>query len=134
MTATRQMLQTYPGEVPLDREALASTIDALISCSEACVACADACLGEAKVADLTKCVRLDLDCSDMCTTTSRILARQTAYDATIAHAVLEACVLICHACADECEKHASMHEHCRVSANECRACERACRALLDTMG
>ncbi len=30
---------------------------------------------------------------------------------------------------DECEKHAQMHEHCRVCAEACRRCESACADL-----
>ena len=38
------------------------------------------------------------------------------------------------ACGDECEQHAQMHEHCRVCAEACRRCERACADLLATLG
>lgn len=33
----------------------------------------------------------------------------------------------CKACAEECERHADMHEHCRASAE-------ACNELLATLG
>ena len=36
----------------------------------------------------------------------------------------------CLACAEECREHAEMHEHCRVCADVCESCERACQALL----
>ena len=32
--------------------------------------------------------------------------------------------------AEECEKHAGMHEHCRICAEACRRCEQACDQLL----
>jgi hypothetical protein len=38
------------------------------------------------------------------------------------------------ACARECERHAAMHEHCRLCAEACRACERACGELLTSGG
>jgi len=47
--------------------------------------------------------------------------------------LLEACVAICKSCGDECERHAQMHEHCRVCAEACRRCEQACRQLLAAM-
>jgi len=134
MTATTMpMLETYPAEINLDRAKLAGAIDALIACSEACTACADACLSEEMVAELTKCIRTDLDCADICATTARVLSRHTGYDADISRSLLEACATACKACGDECQQHADMHEHCRICAGACRACETACRDLLATM-
>jgi hypothetical protein len=124
------MLETYPAEINLDRTKLAATIDALIACSQACTACADACLSEEMVAELTKCIRTDLDCADICDTTARVLSRHTGYDANISRALLEACATACKSCGDECARHADMHAHCRICADACRACERACRDLL----
>ncbi len=127
---TAAMLETYPATMNVDRELLARAIDTLVECSQACTACADACLSEEMVADLRKCIRTDLDCADVCATTARVLSRHTAYDANITRAVLEACAVACRACADECESHAGMHEHCRVCAEACRACEAVCAELL----
>jgi hypothetical protein len=127
---TTQMLETYPAEINLDRGKLAATIDALTSCSEACTACADACLSEDMVAELTKCIRTNLDCADICATTARVLSRHTGYDANISRSLLEACITACRSCGDECADHADMHEHCRICADACRACEQACRDLL----
>ncbi|MER5263986.1 four-helix bundle copper-binding protein [Actinosynnema sp. NPDC002837] len=132
--STTTMLETYPAEINLDRRRLARTIDALIECAEACTACADACLSESSVAELTKCVRTNLDCADICGTTARVLSRHTGYDANISRSLLEACVMACKSCGDECGAHANVHEHCRLCAEACRACERACRELLATMG
>jgi Domain of Unknown Function (DUF326) len=130
---TMPMLETYPKPINLDRSSLAAAIDALIACSQACTACADACLSEDMVADLTKCIRTDLDCADICATTARVLSRHTGYDANISRSLLQACVTACKSCGDECARHADMHEHCRICAEACRACERACRDLLATM-
>lgn len=130
---TTEMLQTYPGTVDLDREQLARVVDALVECAQACTACADACLGEEVVADLRTCIRTNLDCADSCGTTARILSRQTGGDPTVTRAHLEACVVACRACGDQCEQHAGMHERCRVCAEACRACEQVCRELLATL-
>jgi hypothetical protein len=132
-TTTQPMLDTYPKSINLDRGKLAAAIDALIACAEACTACADACLSEDTVADLTKCIRTNLDCADICGTTARVLSRHTGYDATISRSLLDACATACKACGDECGRHAGMHEHCRVCADACRACEQACRDLLATI-
>jgi hypothetical protein len=131
MTTTIQpMLDTYPKDINLDRAKLAAAIDALIACGEACTACADACLSEDTVADLTKCIRTNLDCADICGTTARVLSRHTGYDANLTRGLLDACATACKACGDECGQHATMHEHCRICADACRACEQACRDLL----
>jgi hypothetical protein len=132
-TTTLPMLEAHPRAANLDLTQLASTIDTLIMCSEACTSCADACLSEDMVAGLTMCIRLDLDCADICATTARVLTRQTSFDVAIARAQLEACATACMACAAECVTHAGMHEHCRICAEACRRCERACRELLASL-
>jgi uncharacterized membrane protein len=94
----------------------------------------DADLGEQNVAEMVRCIRLCLDCADVCTTTAAVMSRPADYDADVARPLLEACVAICRNCGDECERHARMHEHCRVCAEACRRCEQACRELLERLG
>lgn len=130
---TTQMLQTYPATINLDRELIAGVVDTLLACSQACTASADACLSEEMVAELRKCIRTNLDCADICSTTARILSRHTGYDANITRAQLEACIAACRSCGDECEQHADMHQHCRVCADACRECKQACTALLEAI-
>lgn len=132
-TMTMPMLDSYPAEINLDRAKLARTIDSLIGCSETCTSCADSCLSEQVVSDLTKCIRTNMDCADICATTARVLSRHTGYDANISRTLLEACIMACRSCGDECGAHADMHEHCRICAEACRECERACRDLLNAM-
>jgi hypothetical protein len=133
MSYARQMLDTYSRDFNLDARVLATAIDALSDCAQACTACADNCLSEPTVAELAKCIRLNLDCADVCTATLRVASRQTEYDANVTRPLVEACVAACRSCGDECERHAEMHEHCRVCAEACRRCERACRDLLAAM-
>ena len=130
MSYAKQMLDTYPRDFNLDAQVLAAAIDALSDCAQACTACADDCLSEEQVAELVKCIRLNLDCADICTTTLRVASRQTDYDANVTRPVLEACVAACTSCGDECERHAQMHAHCRVCAEACRRCDQACTQLL----
>jgi hypothetical protein len=133
MTTTMPMLETYPRSINMDRGDLAAAINALIMCSQACTACADACLSEDSVVDLTKCIRTNLDCADICDTTARVLSRHTGYDANISRALLEACAAACLSCASECSMHADVYEHCRICSDACSQCEIACRALLTSM-
>ena len=135
MSHVSQMLDTYPADLGgVDRQALAGCIEACFDCAHACTACADACLSEQMVAELVKCVRTNLDCADVCAMTGRVLSRHTGYDVNLTRMVLEACAQACRACADECGRHAEMHQHCRICAEACRRCEQACQNLINTLG
>lgn len=124
------MLRTHPGQPGIEASALLACIQACFDCAQACTACADACLGEPDPRALARCIRLDLDCAALCEATGRILSRQTAFDPAMAGAALQACEAACRICAEECERHAQMHEHCRVCADACRSCEQACQRVL----
>ena len=131
-----RMLETYPRTFNVDQALLVRAIEACTDCAQACTQCADDCLSEdGKLEDMAKCIRLDLDCADVCATTARILSRQTEYDANVTRALLEACVAVCSSCGDECARHGEHGmEHCAICAEQCRNCEAACRELLDTLG
>lgn len=130
MPVASEMIRTSPSEPGYDAGRLAAGIEACFDGAQACTACADACLGEEMIADLRRCITSDLNCADLCTATGQVLSRQTAYDPVITRAVLTACRDTCRQCAEECERHAGMHEHCRVCAEACRRCEQACDRLL----
>jgi uncharacterized membrane protein len=133
MSYARQMLDSHPRTSGLDVGVLAATIDALTDCTQACTADVDADLGEQDLAEMVKCIRLCLDCADVCTATIGVISRQASYDANVTRPLLQACVAICKSCGDECGRHAQMHEHCRVCEQACRRCEQACRQLLITL-
>jgi hypothetical protein len=130
MSYARQILDTYPASIGADIGVLATTIDALSDCAQACTTDVDADLSEQNVAEMVTCIRLCLECTDVCTATIGVISRPAAYDASVTRPLLEACVASCKSCGDECERHAHMHEHCRICAEACRRCERACRELL----
>jgi uncharacterized membrane protein len=130
MTTTLSMLETHPRRANVDRTRLAAVIDALNACAETCTACADACLSEESVAELARCIALNLNCADICLATARMLSRHAGEDGAISRSMLEACATVCRACAEECAKHAERQQHCRVCAEACRSCERACRDLV----
>jgi hypothetical protein len=133
MSYARQLLDTYPGDLNADADLLAGTIDALSDCAQACTACADADLREPDVAEMVTCIRSCWDCADVCAATMGVVTRQTGYAATVTRPLLEACIAVCRACGDECERHAQHHEHCRVCEHACRRCEQACRELLNAL-
>jgi Domain of Unknown Function (DUF326) len=131
VTVAEKMLETYPREFNVDKNVLTRCIEACSDCAATCTLCADDCLSEqGQVESLVKCIRLNLDCADICAATGRVVSRQTEYDANVTRTQLEACITACRSCADECEQHAAHMEHCRVCAEQCRRCEKACEALL----
>jgi hypothetical protein len=130
MPHAHDLLMAHPRKLGVEPSILSACIEACFDCAQACLACADACLGEDTVAELVRCVRLTLDCDDICDVTGRLLSRQTETDYRVLRAQVEACLLACRACAVECEKHAEHHEHCALCARACRHCEDACARLL----
>jgi Domain of Unknown Function (DUF326) len=130
MSYARQMLDASPAKSRVDVTVLAAAIDALGDCVQACAADADGDLGEHNVTEMVTCIRLCLNCADVCTSTAAVISRPAGYVADVSKPLLQACVAICTSCGDECERHADMHAHCRVCAEACRRCEQACRELL----
>lgn len=126
----QEILATHPQAAPDANGQLAACIEACLDCAQVCTVCADACLGEEMVADLVQCIRTDLDCADICTATAAIAARRSSE--SILRDVLTACEGACRTCAEECERHAKMHDHCRICAEVCRRCEQSCRQALRT--
>jgi hypothetical protein len=132
--SVEEILGTHRRPLIADVATLAACIDGCVACAATCTICADACLAEPDIEALARCIRLCLDCADACVDAGRILCRQTDPDADTQLTALKACLAACRACAAECERHAHHHEHCRLSAKECRRCERACDDLLAALG
>jgi hypothetical protein len=127
------MIEAHPSAAPIDVGVLSRCIEDCVSCAQTCSACADACLGEESVAELVRCIGLDLVCADVCATTASTLTRQTAFEPQLVRRVVEACLDACRLCGDECGRHANHHEHCRVCAEDCRRCAQACEDLLGSL-
>lgn len=103
-------------------------IQACGSCAAACSYCAVACLREDAVEDLTKCIRLDMECAVFCRAAAGIMSLESGYSAQLC----QICTDICNDCAEECEKHAAMGmAHCRECADTCRQCAAACKAMAE---
>ena len=80
MSYARQLLDAYPVTVTVDADLLAATIDAVSDCAQACTADTDADLGEQNLAEMVTCVRLCLNCTDICTATAGVISRLAGYD------------------------------------------------------
>ena len=96
-------------------------LDALNNCAAECNHCATACLEEKDVQMLARCIKLDIDCAEICSLSASFIARGSEH----AEHLVRECADICNACAEECEKHSRM-EHCKRCAEACRECAEAC--------
>ncbi|WP_407178936.1 four-helix bundle copper-binding protein [Bradyrhizobium sp. STM 3562] len=122
----REMISAHPDVKGNFSEPLIGCIEACADCAVTCTSCADACIAEASVADLKQCIRLNLDCADVCAMTAALASRRAGSDQEVLRSAIELCALACRLCAEECARHAQHHEHCKLCAEECRRCEEAC--------
>lgn len=106
------------------KETNTTLLIALAECANACNMCLTACLSEPEVKMMTHCIKLDMDCAQICALTSAFVTRGSAHSKHL----LEECAEICGKCANECEKHD--YDHCKTCAEACRKCEEACKSSL----
>ena len=95
-----QMMKQHPQAAQVDLDALVACIKECSTCEAACVSCADACLSEEGLQDLVDCVRVNLDCADLCGVTVRLLSRHTRGESRVLQDALPACEH-CAVCAEE---------------------------------
>ena len=98
-------------------------IEALEKCAATCNHCSTACLDEPDVSMMARCIKLDMDCAQICQLAASFVARGSEH----AQHILNECAEICEACAEECEKHSHM-DHCRQCAEACRHCAEVCHS------
>jgi hypothetical protein len=130
----QQIVKLHPKPTSVDLDARLRCVEECLDCGASCTACADASLSEPDALEMTRVIRLCLDCADECDVTGRIVTRQTAPDLALMRTMVQACATACVVCAEECELHAAHHEHCRVCAEVCRRCKQACDDLLEAIG
>ena len=122
----KEIIRTHPDVKGNINKALIRCIEECYACAQACTACADACLAAQGVQELRQCIRLNLDSVDSCLTTGAMSSRRSGSREQTLRQMIEACSTACRICAEECERHASKHEHCRICAESCRHCDRTC--------
>jgi hypothetical protein len=130
---TPEMIAAHPDVRGSVNAALIAAIDEMYACAQTCTSCADACLAEEMIAELRQCIRLNLDCADVCAATATLANRRTGSNEEVIRKMLDACATACRVCGEECQRHASRHEHCRICADSSRSCERACREALQSI-
>lgn len=105
-------------------EQFQSCIEACYACAQACDHCASSCLTEQDVKSMADCIRLDIDCAEIC----RLAAGYMARGSDMVTEICRLCADICDACADECEQHPM--QHCQDCAKACRRCAGECRRMI----
>nr|WP_106478685.1 four-helix bundle copper-binding protein [Phytohalomonas tamaricis] len=105
-------------------EQYAACIEACNNCADFCDTCTSSCLGESNVAHMADCIRLNIDCSQIC----RLAASYMARDSQNAKQLCALCADICQQCGDECSQHEA--EHCQKCAEACHRCAEACRRMV----
>ena len=129
----QQMISTHPDVKGSTNDVLIRCIEECYSCAQTCTSCADACVDEDMVQQLRQCIRLNLDCADVCAATGSVATRRTGSNEDVMRLMLQACAAACRLCAEECERHAGHHQHCRICADSCRRCEQACQEAIRSM-
>lgn len=129
----QQMVNTHPHVQGNTNNALIKCVEECYDCAQACTSCADACLGEDMVQSLAQCIRLNMDCADVCAATGSVATRRTGSNVEVIRLMLQACVASCRLCTEECEGHAKEHEHCRICAEACRRCEKSCQEAVRSL-
>jgi hypothetical protein len=113
--------------VNMRRDVLGECIEACALCEFACVSCADVCLGQPILGPLRRCIRLNLDCADLCALTAHLVARAFSAEPKLVQAQLEICASLCAACEKECRKLSPWNDQCQLCAHACSHCEALCR-------
>ncbi len=131
---SQQMIATHPDVRGNYSASLVHCIDECFACAQTCISCADACVAEPDIEMLRQCVRLNLDCADICNAVGALASRRTGSNEQILHQAIQLCEAVCAVCAEECEKHAKHHEHCKICAQHCRGCQEACRVAARSVG
>ncbi|MDX9741058.1 MAG: four-helix bundle copper-binding protein [Gammaproteobacteria bacterium] len=121
-----EIIATHPDVHGSVNHALLDCIEHCFDCEQACIVCADACLAEEEVDALKQCIRLNLDCADVCRATGSMASRRTGSNELLLREMLEVCRAACEICGQECRRHAAEHAHCRVCAEACAECRDSC--------
>jgi len=108
---------------------LGRAIARMADCAAICNSYADACLVEAT--DMAQCIRLCLDCSDVCIAAWRVSSRRSGGDRQLIRSLLATCIEACERNAQKCMTHD--HEHCKLCPLVCRSCADDCRLALEVL-
>jgi hypothetical protein len=107
-------------DVPLE------CIQACMRCELACLASAEACLGDEELQDLGRCVRLSLDCAEVCLATRTLVAGALLRAPRLVLAQLLVCARMCATCEAECGRLGLHSAQIGRAARACADCLTLC--------
>ena len=93
------------------------------ACLIACLQCASACLADSDPKAMARCIRLAVECADVC----RLTAASIAWGGEHMNAVSSLCAAVCQTCGSECASHPM--ERCQKCAEACKHCAAVCRGM-----
>lgn len=99
-----------------------SLLEKIAECQAMCKYCFNACLEEEDIRMMARCIKLNVECSEIC----GITISSVAMDGDFNRELLTVCAEACEKCSAECRKHDKLH--CMECAKACEDCARACRA------
>lgn len=102
-----------------------SLLNFIYECQTKCKYCFNACLEEEKIDMMRRCLKLTVECADICDLTASSLS----YEGDFTEDVLAVCIKACHDCGQECRKHEYLH--CIECAKACEECVRACKEYMN---
>lgn len=105
-------------------EKINNIIVTLNYCASECINCAMECLAEQDVKMMVNCIKINLDCAEICKTVSSFLSRNSIH----AQHLMKECIEICTNCATQCEQHSHL-DHCKKCAEVCRICIAECNSF-----
>ena len=91
----REMICTHSYARGNTADAPLRCVEECYGCAQTCIICADACLGEDMVQQLTQCIRLNLDCADMCAATGAAAMHRTGSNIEVLRAAIQARLQAC---------------------------------------
>lgn len=129
MDRLRDTLAAHPSPVSTAGDEVLACVYEAAQCALVCTACADACLAEEMPENNRECIRLCVECAELCGVVARLLVRAGRQDPEALDGALGACSRACRACAEACGRHADRMAHCRHCAEACNACADACESM-----
>ena len=120
-------VSTGRDDVPTGISRCVAACEALVTVSEDC---ADACLRIEGNGEVTRCFLADLDCIEVCSSTSRLLSWHTRSDGPTTAALLETCQEAARASMAACEYLADLRPGWQTCSMACRRVDEACARLL----
>lgn len=89
----REIIDIHPDVKGNVSDALIRSIEECYSCAQTCISYADACLAEDMVKELRQCIRLNLECADICVATGSVATRCTGSNEELIRFTLRACAV-----------------------------------------